>query len=140
MKFPADTPVSAAKLTELKERLARLKVDLSLVEEQAVKSGGPGGQHRNKSACAVVLRCRQHGVTVRSQKERSRALNRFFALRALAEAVEIKSVARQRADGETTDAPPVLTAREKKAARLRKQKQRRLRRRRPSEPPEESRP
>ena len=50
MKFPADSPVTAKKLDDLRERIARLGVDMALVDESFIRSSGPGGQKANKTA------------------------------------------------------------------------------------------
>lgn len=88
MKFPADAPVTEAKLADLKARIERLGIDLAAVDEQFVKSPGPGGQKVNKTASAVQLRYPKHGIVVKWRTERSRALNRFLALRELVDEVE----------------------------------------------------
>ena len=56
MRFPNDSPVTLSKREALRARLARLRVDLGAVDEQAVRSGGPGGQKVNKTASGVLLR------------------------------------------------------------------------------------
>ena len=117
MRFPSDSPVTKKKLDELKERVARLKVDLNAVEEKVVKGGGPGGQKVNKTASGVQLRYEPHGITVKWTRERSRALNRFLALRELVDEVE-------------AIVSPATSARLKDRARIRKQKDRRRRRKR----------
>jgi protein subunit release factor B len=94
MKFPADAPVTSAKLDDLRSRIARLNIDLNAVDEQAVKGGGPGGQKVNKTSSGVLLRYTLAGpeprpLIVKWTRERQRSLNRFLALRELVDEVEV---------------------------------------------------
>ena len=75
--------ISKQKLKDLKQRLERLGIDLSRVEEQFTKGGGPGGQKINKTANCVVLTYPPLELQVRCQRERQRSVNRFIALREL---------------------------------------------------------
>ena len=59
-------------------------------EESFVRSGGAGGQNVNKVSSCVVLLHRPTGLTVKCQRERSQALNRFLAKRRLIELIEAK--------------------------------------------------
>lgn len=150
MKFPDDAPVTAEKKAALRERLARLAIDLAAVDEQAIRGSGPGGQKKNKTSSGVLLRyplprtapSPNSGagsgagsgdgssggppgsapadrpddepprlLVVRCSRERQHSLNRFLALRELADAVE------QRVSPETS-------ARLQEIARRRKQKAR----------------
>jgi len=108
-------PVSPEKARVLEETMRRLGVREDDLDEQFVRSGGAGGQNVNKVSTCVVLRHRPSGIVVRCQRERSQALNRFFARRLLLEKLE----ARERGVAETA-------ARER--ARIRRQKRRRSRR------------
>jgi protein subunit release factor B len=94
------------------ERLGVREADL---EERFIRSRGRGGQNVNKVATCVVLRHRPTGVAVRCERERSQALNRFLARRALLDALEA------RVRGAAAEAQQ---ARE----RIRRQKRRRWRR------------
>jgi peptide chain release factor len=135
VRFPEDAPVTAEKKALLKERLARLRVDLDAVDEQATKGSGPGGQKKNKTESGVLLRYRLPPVgpravpsggeadgkdggeliLVKYTRERQRSLNRFLGLRELADEVEVR-------------VSPGTSARLREAERLRKQKDRRRRR------------
>ena len=115
MRFPSDSPVTRAKLEDLRGRIERLGIDLAAVEERFVKSGGPGGQKVNKTSSGVQLSYKPLGVIVKWTRERSRALNRFLALRELVDEVEIK-------------VSPGTSRRLRERERLRKQKDRRRRR------------
>ncbi|MCU0690521.1 MAG: peptide chain release factor-like protein [Polyangiaceae bacterium] len=88
MKFPDQAPVAPRKKEELRQRILRLGIDLSMVDEQFVRARGPGGQKVNKTSSAVLLRYPPLGLVVKWSRERSRALNQFLALRELVDEVE----------------------------------------------------
>lgn len=115
MNFNEFPEIRPAKLEELKARIARLKIDLRLVEEQFVKGGGKGGQKINKTANAVLLKYPPLGLIVRCQRERKRSLNRFIALRELVDEIELR-------------VSPGTSERLKEIERLRKRKADRRRR------------
>jgi len=81
--------VSAAKLQELKARIARLGIDVRLIEECFIRGGGKGGQKINKTANCVQLYYPPLDLRVRVQRERRRTVNRFLALRELVDRVEM---------------------------------------------------
>ena len=107
--------VSPEKEAALRARMQQLGVRAEDLEETFIRSGGPGGQNVNKVATCVVLRHLPTGLTVKCQRERSQALNRFFARRLLLDKLE----ARRRG---------VAEAVESERARIRRQKRRRSRR------------
>jgi protein subunit release factor B len=117
MNFPSDAPITPAKLNALRARIARLNIAMGAVAEQAVKGSGPGGQKVNKTSSGVLLRYELNGETivVKWTRERSRALNRFLALRELVDEIE------ERISPETSE-------RLKDRDRIRKQKDRARRR------------
>lgn len=82
--------VSPEKLERLKERIARLGIDLRLIEESFTRGGGKGGQKINKTSNCVRLDYPPMGLSVRVQKERRRTVNRFLALRELVDQIEMK--------------------------------------------------
>jgi protein subunit release factor B len=106
--------VTPEKEAQLRRRMDACGVGESDLEEQFIRSGGPGGQHVNRSATCVQLRHRPTGIEVKMQKARSQGLNRFYARRRLCEVIEARDM------GE--DSPEA-----KKRAKLRKQKARRRR-------------
>ncbi len=89
MRLDQDFGVTAGKLDELKARVVRLKIDPSAIEETFSRGGGKGGQKVNKTANRVQLYYAPHDVRVACHRERSRSLNRFFALRELVDRIEM---------------------------------------------------
>lgn len=83
-------PVSPGKLEALLERIQRLKIDVSLIEEVFSRGRGKGGQKINKTSNRVQLSYPPLELSVSCQRERSRSLNRFFALRELVDQIEMK--------------------------------------------------
>jgi len=61
---------------------------LSECREEFLVAGGPGGQHRNKSATGVRLVHLPTGTTVTATERRSQAMNRGAALERLQERLE----------------------------------------------------
>lgn len=122
MKFPDDAPIGPEKRQQLKERMARLAVDATKIEEQAIRGSGPGGQKINKTSSGVRLSYLLMGdlIQVKWTRERSRSLNRFLALRELVDEIE------ERISPETSE-------RVKERERIRRQKDRRRRRHGPGE-------
>jgi protein subunit release factor B len=95
------SPVSPATRDALLRRMERLGIAESDIEERFTRSGGHGGQKINKTSVAVVLVHLPTGTTVRVESARSQALNRFFARRALCDAIaeklHLEKTARQQA-------------------------------------------
>jgi len=65
--------------TQIVEKLAALGASPADVDERFVRGAGPGGQKINKTSSTVWLRHRPTGIEVRSQRERSQAVNREAA-------------------------------------------------------------
>ena len=95
--------------------MRRLGVRESDLEEQFVRSSGPGGQNVNKVETCVVLRHPASGIEVRCQRERSQALNRFLARRILLHRLEQQRLGR-------------LSEEARRIAKIRRQKRKRSKR------------
>ncbi len=82
--------ISEKKEKALLDRMSELNVTEDDLEERFIRSSGPGGQKVNKTSSCVFLRHIHTDITVKYQKERSQALNRFFARRNLLDQIELK--------------------------------------------------
>ncbi len=82
--------VTPRKERELLAEMLRLGIREADIEEKFVRGSGAGGQNRNKTSTRVRLVHRPTGIEVSYQRERSQALNRFFARRLLCEKVDRK--------------------------------------------------
>ena len=80
--------ISAEKEKALTERMQQLKVSENDLEETFVRASGPGGQKINKTSTCVFIRHIPTGLSVKCQRERSQALNRFLARRLLLDKIE----------------------------------------------------
>ncbi len=81
-------PVSLEKEKDLLERMNRLGISEGDLQETFIRSSGPGGQKVNKTATCVYLVHVPSGLSVKCQKTRSQAMNRFLARRIFLERME----------------------------------------------------
>ena len=95
--------------------MAQLGVKESDIEEKFIRSSGPGGQNVNKVSSCVMLTHMLTGISVKCQKTRYQALNRFFARRRLLDLIE------KRQKG-------YIEAERKRIEKIRRQKRRRSKR------------
>ena len=100
------------KIKALEKKMTGLGIRSEDITTRFIKSSGRGGQKVNKTASAVFLRHEPTGVCVKFGKHRSQTLNRFLALRALVEKLEIQFKG-------------IPDKEKEKRARLKKQKSRR---------------
>ena len=109
--------VTQKKQEELEARMAALGLREEDLLEKYVRSSGPGGQKVNKTDSCVYLKHVPTGLEVKMQRERSQALNRYYARKRMCELIEQQRLG--------SKSPAAL-----KAEKIRKQKQRRKSRRR----------
>ena len=72
----------------LTNRMGRLAISETDLEESFARSSGPGGQNVNKVSTAVTLRHLPSGISVTVQDSRSQAVNRKLARERLLDAIE----------------------------------------------------
>ena len=100
---------------ELEERMQRLGIKDEDLIEKFILGSGSGGQKINKTSSCVYLKHIPTGIEVKCQKERSRALNRFWARRELCEKLE-------------SQLKNIKTEKQQISEKIRRQKRRRSRR------------
>jgi protein subunit release factor B len=83
-----DFGLSAQKQKALQEKMERLGIREEDLIEKFIRSGGAGGQNVNKVSTCVYLKHIPTGIEVKTQRERSQAMNRFLARRTLADKIE----------------------------------------------------
>ena len=82
----------------LANRMRKLGISETDLEESFARSGGPGGQNVNKVSTAVTLRYLPAGISVTVQDSRSQAVNRKLARQRLLDLVESRWKARRAAE------------------------------------------
>jgi protein subunit release factor B len=80
--------VNPSKQEELEQRLLKLGIRESDIEEKFIRSGGKGGQNVNKTSTCVYLKHLPSGIEVKCQRERQQSINRYLARRLLADKIE----------------------------------------------------
>jgi len=81
-------PISDEKTKALQMQMKKLGIYEKDIDERFIRSSGPGGQNVNKTSTCVRLKHIPTGIEVKCQRERSQALNRFFARRRLVEKIK----------------------------------------------------
>ena len=104
--------VSQTKEKALLAKMKRLGIKESDITERFIRAKGPGGQKVNKTSSCVYLKHKPTGIEVKCQKERSQALNRFFARSRLVSKIEARKLGK-------------LSEEKKRIAKIRRQKRRR---------------
>ena len=113
--------VSPEKESQLAAQMAALGIRDADIEEKFVKGSGAGGQKVNKTSSCVYLLHKPSGIEVKCQRERSQAMNRFFARRELCE-----RIAQEREGRRSAKQQEFEKIRRQKRRRSRKQKARML--------------
>lgn len=107
-------PVSAEKEAALLQLMESLEIFEEDLLEKFIRGSGKGGQKINKTSSCVYLLHLPSGTEVKCQRDRSQALNRYFARRELCEKIE-------------TQIKGDKSKREQEREKIRRQKQRRSR-------------
>ena len=115
---PPSAPVTDKKRDELISRMAELEIREEDLNEKFTRGSGKGGQKVNKSNNCVSLTHVPSGVSVQCHKDRSLSLNRFFARRLLADAIE-----RTGSGGKTQKEKEAIKAIQKKKNKKKKRAQ-----------------
>ena len=107
--------VSQEKEKALLQRMERLGIKEEDITEKFIRSGGHGGQNVNKTSTCVYLKHVPTSTEVKCQRERSQALNRYWARRILADKIENQILGKQSSE-------------QQKIEKLRRQKRKRSKR------------
>ena len=82
----------------LADRMQKLDISETDLEESFARSSGPGGQNVNKVSTAVTLRHLPSGISVTVQDSRSQAVNRKLARERLLDTIENARAGERRAE------------------------------------------
>lgn len=74
-----------------------IEIDLSDITVTTTKDSGPGGQHRNKTESAVIIKDNRTGITAKSAKK-SQHHNRKVARQTLIERITELETAKQKSE------------------------------------------
>ncbi len=107
--------VGKPKQDALKSRMESLSINESDIDEHFIRASKKGGQRVNKASVCVYLKHKPTGIEVKCQKERSRAVNRYYARKILTDKIESLINGRR-------------SARQKEIEKIRRRKRRRSRR------------
>ena len=113
--------VSKEKEIKLLSRMAELGIKEEELSEKFIRGSGPGGQKINKTSSCVYILHLPTGIEIKCQKDRSRAMNRFFARRELCE-----RLAKQILGEKSAKQQQIEKIRRQKQRRSRKQKEKML--------------
>ncbi len=80
--------ITAEKWEKLHERMEKMKILESDLDEHFIRGSGSGGQKINKTSSCVQLNHAPSGIEIRCQKTRSQADNRYWARKDLCERIE----------------------------------------------------
>lgn len=107
--------ISKEKQDQLKEKMIALGIHEEDIIEKFILGSGKGGQKLNKTNSCVYLQHVPTGIEIKCQRDRSRAMNRFFARRELCEHIENITLKEN-------------SPKQQEIEKIRKQKKRRIRR------------
>ena len=116
-----DFGVTDKKRDALLERMERCGLREKDFEEKFVRSSGPGGQNVNRRATCVTLKHRPSGLEVKMRKERTQALNRYYARKRMCELMEEKILGKKSPAAHKTEKIKKQKNRRKRRARLKLQ-------------------
>lgn len=80
--------ITPDKWQQLCERMQKLGISETDLDEKFILGSGSGGQKVNKTNTCVSLKHLPSGIAIKCQQSRSRESNRFFARRRLCEKLE----------------------------------------------------
>ena len=107
--------LTTQKDAELRARMEKLAIHEEEIVEKFILGAGRGGQKVNKTASCVYLKHLPTGIEVKCNRDRSQAMNRFFARRELCYRMEANVLGER-------------SRRQQEQEKIRRQKRRRSRR------------